>query len=81
RKAYDHIRKEATVYTIGDDIVIANVDTTPGVNKKFIPKYKGPYIIHKILGSDRYVVRDVPGFQITQLPYNGVVSADHMKPW
>ncbi|XP_067214810.1 uncharacterized protein [Linepithema humile] len=80
-KLFDRAHKKATTYSEGDYVVIANVDTTAGVNKKLIPKYKGPYMIHKSLGSDRYVVRDIPGFQITQIPYDGVVSADRMKPW
>lgn len=79
-KSFDRTRKKAITYAEGDYVMIANVDTTAGVNKKLIPKYKGPYVIHKSLGSDRYVVRDIPGFQVTQMPYDGVVSADRMKP-
>ncbi|XP_060526920.1 uncharacterized protein LOC132702355 [Cylas formicarius] len=41
------------------------------VNKKFIPKFKGPYVLKKILNCDRYVIEDSDGFQVTQLPYNG----------
>ncbi|RLU21881.1 hypothetical protein DMN91_006258 [Ooceraea biroi] len=80
-KSYNRSHKTATTYSEGDYVMITNIDTTVGANKKLIPKYKGPYVVHKCLGSDRYVVRDIPGFQITQLPYDGVVSADRMKPW
>lgn len=79
-KSFNRSRKEATAYVEGDYVMITNTDTTP-VNKKLIPKYKGPYVIYKSLGPDRYVVRDIPEFQVTQIPYNSVVSADHMKPW
>lgn len=81
KKAYDKSRKPATTYQVGDYIDIINVDTTACVNKKLIPKYRGPYVVSKVLGKDRYVVTDIPGFQITQTPYNGVVSADRMKAW
>lgn len=45
-----------------------NVDTTVGTNKKFIAKYRGPYVIRKQLDFDRYVVTDVENCQLTQLP-------------
>lgn len=81
KKAYDSSRKKATIYREGDYVMIKNTDTTVGVNKKLISKYKGPYIIRKALDTDRYVIQDVPGFQITQLPYNGIVASDQMKYW
>lgn len=81
KKSYDQTHKPATIYRVGDYVMITNVDTTPGANKKLIPKYKGPYVVHKVLGHDRYIVQDIPGFQITQIPYEGVISADHMKLW
>lgn len=80
-KSYDRTRKKATVYNVNDYVMIANVDTTVGVNKKLIPKFKGPYIVNKVLDHDRYIISDVPGFQVTQVPYTGVVSADRMKCW
>lgn len=35
------------------------VDTTIGTNKKFVPIFKGPYRIYKVLPNDRYVIRDI----------------------
>lgn len=68
-------------YEVGDYIMIRNVDTTIGSSKKFIPQYRGPYVIHKILGHDRYVVRDVENCQLTQRPYDGVVEANRIRMW
>lgn len=62
-------------------VVIRNVDTVIGTNKKLIPRYRGPYVVHKSLGHDRYVVKDVNGCQLTQLPYDGVVEANKMRRW
>lgn len=76
---YNNRRKRATTYKKGDYVMIYNTDVTPGVNKKLIPKYKGPYIVKTVLDHDRYIVSDIEGFQITQMPYKGTVSADHMK--
>lgn len=68
-------------YQEGDFVVIQNRDTTIGTNKKLIPKYRGPYRIHRVLPNDRYVIRDVETCQLTQLPYNGVLEAARLKPW
>lgn len=61
--------------------MVANVDTTPGVSKKLIPKYRGPYVIKKVLPNDRYIVTDILGFQNTQIPYDGVLDVSRLKPY
>lgn len=61
--------------------MIKNIDTTPGSSKKHIPKFKGPYRVKKALGNDRYVLNDVEGFQVTQIPFDSVYESKHMKPW
>lgn len=76
---YNDKRKHAIRYKEGDYVMITNTDVTPEVNKKLIPKFKGPYVIKTVLDNDRYIVSDIEGFQITQLPYTGTISADHMK--
>lgn len=76
---YNLRRKAATRYNKNDYVMIRNIDTSVGSNKKLISKYKGPYIVKEVLDMDRYIISDVDGFQITQLPYNGIVAADQMK--
>lgn len=70
-----------TGFTVGEYVVIRNVDTTVGTNKKFIPKYRGPYRVHKVLPNDRYVIRDIENCQISQLPYDGIIEAARIKRW
>lgn len=48
--------------------------------RKLAPKYKGPYMVEKILPHDRYVLVDVPGAPQTQSPFNHVYTTDRMKP-
>lgn len=36
-------------------------------------------MIHKVLGNDRYEVRDINKDQLTQLPYDGVIEAYWIK--
>ncbi|KAL4149769.1 hypothetical protein QTP88_003637 [Uroleucon formosanum] len=80
-KQYDVGRKEPVKYSVGDYVMIKNVDVTHGVNKKLIPKFKGPYIVRRALDYDRYVIGDIEGNQITQRPYEGIVGPDQMKRW
>lgn len=73
--------KPTKKFEAGDYVVIRNVDTVVGTNKKLIPKYRGPYIVSKTLDHDRYVVKDIEGCQLRQLPYNGIVEANKMRGW
>lgn len=73
--------KPTKQFEVGDYVAMRNVDTVIGSNKKLIPRYRGPYVIHKDLGHDRYVLRDVEGCQFTQLPYDGVVEANKIHRW
>ena len=68
-------------YAEGEKVMITNVDTTIGVNKKLVPKYRGPYQVKKIIGNDRYLLTDVPGFQVTQKCFEGIFDSSRMKPW
>lgn len=60
---YNASHKKPNIYSVGDYVMIKNYDSTPGVNKKFIPKFKGPYVVSKVLDYDRYIVKDIEGFQ------------------
>lgn len=74
-------RRPAHLYQTDDLVLIRNFDNTPGVSKKLIPKFKGPYKIQKVLRNDRYILADVEGFQNTGKPYIGVWEAHNMRPW
>ncbi|XP_050079692.1 uncharacterized protein LOC126567516 [Anopheles maculipalpis] len=67
-------------FTEGDLVAIKYTDTS-GVNKKLNCRFRGPYVIHKVLPHDRYVVRDVEGCQNTQMAYDGVLEADKLRRW
>lgn len=68
------INQLRSMYKPGQYVMIVNYNTTVGINKKLIPKYKGPYVIKKVLGNDRYVVTDIIGFQNSQIPYDGAIK-------
>lgn len=73
--------KKPNVYKEGDYVMLRNFDSTPGVSKKIIPQYKGPYVIVKPLRNDRYIVSDIPGFQHGQKKYKGVWKPKNMRLW
>lgn len=74
-------RKEPRVYKDGDYVLVKNFDSTSGVSRKLIPKYKGPYKIAKVLRNDRYLIQDVDGFQQSRTPYRGVWAVSNIRPW
>lgn len=78
---FDRTHIPANEFEEGEFVVIKNIDSTIGKNKKLIPLYRGPYTIAKKLANDRYLVRDIDGCQITQMPYNGILEADKLKKW
>lgn len=78
---YDKKHKVSHGYKVGDYVMVVNTDVSAGINKKLIPKYRGPYVIKTILANDRYVVGDIEGFQVTQMPFEGVMAPSRMKPW
>ncbi|XP_076660976.1 uncharacterized protein LOC143364587 [Halictus rubicundus] len=66
---------------VKDKVLIRNYDCTPGVSTNIIPRFKGPYEIDRVLRNDRYVIKDVEGFQLSQTPYRGTWEAANMRPW
>ena len=46
-------------------------------NKKLLPKYRGPYVVKRVLDNDRYIVCDPEDEQLTQLPFEGVCTGKH----
>lgn len=52
--------------------MIKNVNTSPGVNKKLLPKYRGSYEVKAKLDHDRYVIKDIERFEVTQIPFEGM---------
>ncbi|XP_076660149.1 uncharacterized protein LOC143363456 [Halictus rubicundus] len=51
------------------------------LSTKIIPRFKGPYEIDRVLRNDRYVIKDVEGFQLSQTPYRGTWEAANIRPW
>jgi len=77
----DSLTRKPTLYKKGDYILIRDSRSTVGESTKLKPKYKGPYMIEKCLGNNRYVVTDIPGFNVASRPLNTILSSDRIKHW
>jgi len=69
------------MYNKGDYVTIRDARIKAGKNSKTKTKYKGPYLVSKSLGNNRYVIRDIPEFNVSSRPYNSVLSSDKLKYW
>lgn len=62
-------------------ILIENAAPATGQYRKLEPKYRGRYIVKKVLDRDRYLVGDIEGAQGTQRPFLSVFTSDKIKRW
>lgn len=60
--------------------MIMNRDVTSNINKKLIPKFKGPYKVKKALPNDRYIITDADGYQYSPKPFESVFAVDCVRP-
>lgn len=81
KNCYDEKHKKPSLYNAGDYVLIRDTSIKPGEDKKLKLCYKGPYMVSKVLKKNRYVIQDIPGFNINAKPYNSILSPDRMKPW
>ncbi|XP_073814330.1 uncharacterized protein [Musca autumnalis] len=81
KKRFDSKHSNPTMYAEGDLVLIQNEPPATGESRKLEPKYKGPYIIARVLGNDRYLIEDIPGINITNRKFCSVFSSDKMKKW
>ncbi|CAK9827606.1 Pro-Pol polyprotein [Anthophora retusa] len=80
KQNYDKKRKVAGKYKVGDRVMLRNFVNVSD-SAKLVPQFKGPYEVAKVLRNDRYVIKDIDGFQVTQMPYKGTWAVWNMRPW
>jgi len=81
-KSYSDVHSQnPTQYQEGDYVLVRDTRATVGESAKLKLKYKGPYMIKKTLRNNRYVVTDIPGFNLTSRFLNTILSTDKSKPW
>jgi len=77
----DKLSRTPSVYREGDYILARTLWMKPGESSKPKTRYKGPYLVKKNLGNNRYVITDIPGFNVGARPLDIILSSDKMKPW
>ncbi|XP_070515335.1 uncharacterized protein [Cardiocondyla obscurior] len=78
---YDAAHKKPSLYKEQQLVLIRDSQTRPGQSRKLKSQFKGPYMISKVLNHGRYVVTDVPGFNLSGKALNTILSADKLKPF
>lgn len=78
---YDKHHTKLTMYKPGDYVLIRDTTLKPGEDRKLKSNYKGPYLVEKILNKNRYVITDIPGFNVTARSYNSILSPNRLKHW
>ena len=78
KQQYDRRSKVDTRYYEGD---LVSIRTTKQVGErgKLKPKFKGPYVVKKVLDRNRYVISDVDGFQVSNRRFEGIFDPSNMR--
>lgn len=82
KRNFDKKRKAAHVYKKGDFVLWRQAPTSSAarVNTKLDDLYSGPYVVIKVVGSDRYRIRSIKGLRGYK-SFTGLVSADSLRPY
>uniref|UniRef100_A0A1B0D862 Uncharacterized protein n=1 Tax=Phlebotomus papatasi TaxID=29031 RepID=A0A1B0D862_PHLPP len=80
-KKHNETHRPPSRYEEGDLVLLKAEHPATGSSRKLLPRFRGPYVISKVLGADRYEVKDTESTQITRKPYCSVHSTERMKKW
>lgn len=81
KQRFDRRHKSPTKYEEQDLVLVEHIPPATGQSRKLEPRYKGPYVIKKVLGCDRYLVGDLSDIQRTQKPFESVFTSEKLKLW
>ncbi|XP_062538327.1 uncharacterized protein LOC134206613 [Armigeres subalbatus] len=78
KNQYDMRSKVNTQYREGDLVSIRTVKQV-GERSKLNPKFKGPYVVKKVLDRNRYVIADIDGYQVSNRKFEGIFDPSNMR--
>lgn len=78
KKVYDSHCKRNTVYQQGDLVMLRRTNIA-GERSKLKPKFRGPYVVKKVLDKNRYVVSDLDNYQVTSTRFEGIFDPLNMR--
>lgn len=83
QKQIDQCKKEnknrTERYKIGDLVLVRMQLSSTGESRKLQTKYKGPYIIVKVLDKERYIVEDIEEERQGGKPYKNILASNRLK--
>lgn len=78
---FDEKRRKLTEYQVGDMVLVERDLTAMGHSRKLESRFKGPFVVMKILDNDRYELQEVPGTKGSRRMAITVYSVDRIKRW
>ncbi|KAB0794978.1 hypothetical protein PPYR_11817 [Photinus pyralis] len=77
----DHKIKEDVVSLYNNCYKNALIPSSPETDYEMRITLKSPYVVQKILPNDRYLIKDIEGFQVTRIPFEGIFDPSRLKHW
>ncbi|KAI8117719.1 hypothetical protein CVS40_10473 [Lucilia cuprina] len=77
---YDREHSIPHKYKVDELVLAENEPQSSGMSRKLEPRYKGPFIVSKVLDKDRYIIEDLPNSKRTTRHYSSVYASDKLKP-
>jgi hypothetical protein len=71
KERYDMRHATPKTFGVGQHVLIRKAKgSNDGQSRKLEPRYKGPFVVTKVLDRDRYVVDELPGSKRSRLAYD-----------
>lgn len=81
KRRYDARHRAPKQYAVDDLVLVEHVAPVTGQSRPLEPKYRGPYMVKKVLGRDQYLVSDIDVMQRNQRILQSVFASKKLKPW
>ncbi|XP_058827253.1 uncharacterized protein LOC131687215 [Topomyia yanbarensis] len=78
KRVYDSHCKRNTQYQQGDLVMLRRTNVV-GERSKLKPKFRGPYVVKKVLDNNRYVVADLDNYQVSSIRFEGIFDPLNMR--
>ena len=80
KTCYDKKHASPVTYGVGQHVLVRKTKgANDGQSRKLEPRYKGPFVVTKVLDKDRYVVTELAGSKRSRKAYTGICPSDRMK--